>query len=223
MKHDNRFAPNPLFGVLTLATCKPAMRRNTKIGNWIAGWTSKQLKDSPTEVGKEKLIYLAKVTQKLSFAEYWEKYEQKRPVKTEDTKVIQRYGDNIYKPNPTNPKEFIQIENNFHGKDKMDKDLRGEYVLICEEFYYFSRLSPLDIPCLLYTSRKVRKEEVSTFITSPCITRHNIPPKTNKNVKKMALRTAEFRICSVSRLSFLLNAKIINKHPAIINNFVHSL
>ena len=117
MKHDNRFAPNPLFGILTLATCKPAMRRNTKIGNWIAGWTSKQLKDSPTEVGKEKLVYLAKVTQKLSFAEYWEKYEQKRPVKTEDTKVIQRYGDNIYKPNPTNPKEFIQIENNFHGKD----------------------------------------------------------------------------------------------------------
>lgn len=33
MKHDNRFAPNPLLGVLTLATCKPAMRRNTKIGN----------------------------------------------------------------------------------------------------------------------------------------------------------------------------------------------
>ena len=74
-----------------------------------------------------------------------------------------------------------------------------------------------------FTLPKVRKEEVSTFITSPCITRHNIPPKTNKNVKKMALRTAEFRICSVSRLSFLLNAKIINKHPAIINNFVHSL
>ena len=146
MKHDNRFAPNPLFGVLTLATCKPAMRRNTKIGNWIAGWTSKQLKDSPTEVGKEKLVYLAKVTQKLSFAEYWEKYEQKRPAKTEDTKVIQRYGDNIYKPNPTNPKEFIQIENNFHGKDKMDKDLRGEYVLICEEFYCMqSTVSELQI------------------------------------------------------------------------------
>ena len=116
--------------IVALATCKPAMRRTTKIGNWIAGWTSKQLKDSPTEVGKEKLVYLAKVTQKLSFAEYWEKFEQKRPVKTEDTKVIQRYGDNIYKPNPTNPKEFIQIENNFLGKDKMEKDLRGEYVLI---------------------------------------------------------------------------------------------
>ena len=69
----------------------------------------------------------------------------------------------------------------------------------------------------------VEYTDTSAFITSPCITRHNIPPKTNKNVKKIALRTAEFRICSVSRLSFLLNAKIINKHPAIINNFVHSL
>ncbi|MFR7823127.1 MAG: hypothetical protein ACLU30_07910 [Odoribacter splanchnicus] len=39
--HDTRFAPNPLFGVLTLATCKPSMRRNMQIGNWIAGWTSK--------------------------------------------------------------------------------------------------------------------------------------------------------------------------------------
>lgn len=95
---------------------------------------------------KRKTCLFSKSDTKLSFAEYWEKYEQKRPVKTEDTKIIQRYGDNIYKPNPTNPKEFIQIENNFHGKDKMDKDLRGEYVLICEEFYYFSRLSPLDIP-----------------------------------------------------------------------------
>lgn len=67
MKHDNRFAPNPLFGVLTLATCKPAMRRNTKIGNWIAGWTSKQLKDSPTEVGKEKLNLFSKSDTKTFF------------------------------------------------------------------------------------------------------------------------------------------------------------
>lgn len=171
MKHDNRFAPNPLFGVLTLATCKPAMRRNTKIGNWIAGWTSKHIKDNPTEVGNEKLIYLAKVTQKLTFAEYWELYPTKRPVVTEDTKVMQRYGDNIYKPNTTAPKGFIQIENNFHANDKMDKDLKGEYVLICEEFYYFSRKTPLDIPIELrphipkaQTSYGVITEDASEFI-----------------------------------------------------------
>lgn len=67
MKHDNRFAPNPLFGVLTLATCKPAMRRNTKIGNWIAGWTSKHIKDNPTEVGNEKTYLLSQSHTKAYF------------------------------------------------------------------------------------------------------------------------------------------------------------
>ena len=74
MTHDNRFAPNPLFGVLTLATCKPRMRQNMHVGEWIAGWTSKSIAHSPTEVGEEKLIYLAKVTKKLTIAEYWEQY-----------------------------------------------------------------------------------------------------------------------------------------------------
>ena len=76
MAHDNRFAPNPLFGVLTLATCKPYMRLNTKVGEWIAGWTSAHIAHSPTEQGREKLVYLAKVARKLTFGEYWEQYPQ---------------------------------------------------------------------------------------------------------------------------------------------------
>ena len=74
MAHDNRFAPNPLFGVLTLATCKPQLRKNAKVGDWIAGWTSLHVAHTPTPVGEERLIYLAKVSEKLTFAEYWEKY-----------------------------------------------------------------------------------------------------------------------------------------------------
>ena len=48
MSHDNRFAPNPLFGVLTLATCKPQLRKNAKVGDWIAGWTSSHIAHTPT-------------------------------------------------------------------------------------------------------------------------------------------------------------------------------
>lgn len=55
--------------------------------------------------------------------------------------------------------------------------------------------------------RKVRKEEVSTLITSPFSTRQSIPPKTKRKVKKIALRTAVLRICSVSRFSCLFSAK----------------
>lgn len=144
MAHDTRFAPNPLFGVLTLATCKPKMRLNTEVGNWIAGWTSKHIAHTPTKTGEERLIYLAKVTKKLSFEEYWEQYPQKRPIYTDDNSVLERYGDNIYQP--AEDGTFIQIKNVYHDESNMMKDLGGKFVLVCEEFYYFSCLSPLGIP-----------------------------------------------------------------------------
>ena len=43
MTHDKGFAPNPYFDVLTLATCKPAIRRTKKDGDWVAGFVSKAL------------------------------------------------------------------------------------------------------------------------------------------------------------------------------------
>lgn len=144
MLRDTRFAPNPLFGVLTLATCKPALRRNAEIGNWIAGWTSKGIAHHPTEVGEEKLIYLARVTKKLPVTEYWDAYPLKRPIYTDDTNVLERYGDNLYQPDESG--NLILVRNVNHDERKKAKDLSGKYVLICEEFYYFSCLNPLDIP-----------------------------------------------------------------------------
>ena len=38
---DYGFAPNPFFGVCTLATCKPIVRRVAAIGDWIVGTGSK--------------------------------------------------------------------------------------------------------------------------------------------------------------------------------------
>lgn len=146
MSHDTRFAPNPLFGALTLATCKPQLRKNAKVGDWIAGWTSLRIAHTSTPVGEERLIYLAKVSEKLTFAEYWEKYPAKRPVFTDDTKVDERYGDNIYKPVEGG---FEQIKNVHHNESNMNKDLGGRYVLVCKEFYYFGCLNPLEIPTKL--------------------------------------------------------------------------
>lgn len=171
MAHDNCFAPNPLFGVLTLATCKPKMRSNTKVGNWIAGWTSSRIAHSPTEQGKEKLIYLAKVTRKLTFGEYWEQYPQKRAVYTKGRNSLERFGDNIYQPDASVEDGFRQLPNIFHKEDKKSKDLNGKYVLVCEEFYYFSDRSPLKIPMELrpnipkaQTAYGVITEDASAFI-----------------------------------------------------------
>ncbi|MGE3595803.1 MAG: hypothetical protein AB7N70_09645 [Dehalococcoidia bacterium] len=39
MTHDTGFAPNPFWGCLTLATCKPGIRQTRGPGDWIAGFT----------------------------------------------------------------------------------------------------------------------------------------------------------------------------------------
>ena len=156
-KHENRlysykmaratgFAPNPHFGVLTLATCKAGLRRVAPPGCWIAGWTSGSLAECPDPVGEERLVYLARVTKKLTYAEYWEQYPEKRPdVSCGDEDA--RYGDNIYEPDGLRPGGFI-LRPGEHDKteEKKVKDLKGEYVLICEEFYYFNPARPLEVP-----------------------------------------------------------------------------
>jgi hypothetical protein len=38
---DYGFAPNPFFGVCTLATCKPQIRKHAQVGDWIVGTGAK--------------------------------------------------------------------------------------------------------------------------------------------------------------------------------------
>lgn len=69
MTHDTGFAPNPFGHTLTLATCKPQIRRLKKQGDWIAGFTSKAL--TGDQVGEERLIYLMQVGKKLHLRDYY--------------------------------------------------------------------------------------------------------------------------------------------------------
>ena len=63
--HDKQFAPNPFKGVLTLATCKPLIRRSkeSESGVWLAGFAAYSVKDGlRPKKGRELLIYLAKIS-----------------------------------------------------------------------------------------------------------------------------------------------------------------
>ena len=155
MTHDTGFAPNVDHGVLTLATCKPTIRRCAEIGFWISGWASNvvQGKDKEYTDKGQKLIYLAKVTDKIPIEEYWEKYDYKRPKKIPTGKemttnscggkksvsgFIYNMGDNIYKPIKGRKGKFKQLPNGGgHGKDNIKRDLSGKFVLISTEYYYF--------------------------------------------------------------------------------------
>ena len=162
MTHDTESAPNPHHGVLTLAICKPTIRRCAQVGDWISGWTAKTIHGKDKKLhsfDKPKLIYLARITEKLTFAEYWEKYPQKQPqiigydqsatmrktcaVTFRVSDAIYDSGDNIYKPNKRGG--YTQVKNNNHGKKEKKHDLSGIYVLICEEFYYYGVNNAKDV------------------------------------------------------------------------------
>lgn len=137
MTHDNGFAPNPYHGILTLACCKPMVRRMAEIGDYLLGIGSKLM-----DYKEPRLIYFARITEKLSRKEYWNKYKIKR------YRGVNMCGDNIYEYDEE-IKDFKDPPVGAHhtGEEK-DHDL-GEapnrikhWVLVSEEFYYFGKNAP---------------------------------------------------------------------------------
>ncbi|WP_127132492.1 hypothetical protein [Pseudoflavitalea rhizosphaerae] len=146
MTHDTGFAPNPFHGVLSLATCKPLIRLKKHVGDYIAGFTSKELcQEKP---GQERLIFIMKVTEKIPYDIYWNdpRFAMKKPGRNSD---IELKGDNIYKPLQGFTESAIttyeQVPNYYHGNREKKVDLNGKYVLLSNEFFYLgSGAIPID-------------------------------------------------------------------------------
>ena len=118
MTDDTGFAPNPFWGELTLATCKPHIRLRKKVGDWIAGFTSSVLCGDP--VGDEKLVFLMNVDTKLSIAEYFFNPRYKNKIPDPHHKLhVRRVGDNIYRP-VSSDGDFEQLPN-YHLSSSMWK------------------------------------------------------------------------------------------------------
>lgn len=176
MTNDNGFAPNPFYGMLTLANCKPCIRKHKKIGDWIAGFSSAILNGD--KVGKERLVYLMKIEKIIPYRDYWndKQYELKKP-NLSSIETIDKTGDNIYKPINTNAElytDFEQIPNKNHTTERNKiHDLSGKNVLISKCFYYFGSI-PIEIhseikPCIppgqsAHGARTHNKEKAEMFI-----------------------------------------------------------
>lgn len=145
MTHDSGFAPNPYFGVLTLATCKPVIRRTKNPGDWVAGFASKELinnsKKEDIKIPYQGLIYLMKISKAITLDAYFNDshFAQKKPIKNHRD-LIKRSGDNIYH---LVKGKYRQLPNNSHKDDpnNIDHDVNGKNVLIADmnESYYFGR------------------------------------------------------------------------------------
>ena len=161
MDHDFGFAPNPFWGVMTLATCKGRLRSssNLEIGDWVIATGGRALHKYI-----EHLIFAMKVEEIITFDQYWgnPNFQCKKPIF--NGSVIQMYGDNVYHTNPQTG-EVIQerCAHTVEGKNPKDteqygRDIRGKNVLISRNFYYFGANAP-ELPdefkCMASTVRDI--------------------------------------------------------------------
>ena len=138
VSRDYGFAPNPFYNVLTLATCKPVIRKNAKIGDIIIGNAQKK--------NNHKLIYIAKVSKILTFDDYWNspEYACKKPVMNGSSMKL--YGDNIYHHSDSDSNQWIQEDSHHSLEDgspnpkNLTRDTgKTDHVLICTEYYYLGK------------------------------------------------------------------------------------
>jgi hypothetical protein len=133
---DKGFAPNVTEGVCTLATCKPEIRKQAEEGDWILG-------TYPRDDGEERVTYLMRVGECLTFNEYYTcgRFDFKKP---ENDPI----GDNIYYRNERG--DLVQVENPPEHDDEecRKNDLKSDNVLVADRFWYFGDQGP-ELPPLL--------------------------------------------------------------------------
>jgi len=136
---DYGFAPNPFHGICTLGTCKPQIRNAAQVGDIVVGCGSVELRR------QEKLIFAMRVSEKLSFQQYWEdeRFAIKRPDFNKSTS--RAFGDNIYH---VVDDAWVQ-EDSHHSFDggllnqaNLTRDTSSDSVLIGEEFIYWGVNAP---------------------------------------------------------------------------------
>lgn len=167
---DFGFAPNPYHGLCTLATCVPRIRAAAKIGDWIMGVGGSRLKAT----GKS--IYLMKVTEKLTFNDYWvdARFQRKKPLR--NGSLVMMVGDNVYHKEALS-KTWIQADSHHSNPDgstnqkNLETDTSSDYVLVSDYYYYFGKSAP-DVDCASieyknhrgYSKKLLSNPKVSDFI-----------------------------------------------------------
>jgi hypothetical protein len=145
---DFGFAPNPFHGSCTLATCMPRIRAKAQLDDWVVGMGGSRLKATG------RCVYAMRVTQTLSFNEYWvsEAYFDKRPVRNGSN--IMMVGDNIY--HRDHPRDaWKQLDSHHSNPDgtpnplNIKKDTSADRVLISRDYFYFGKAAPAVTPRLL--------------------------------------------------------------------------
>ncbi len=142
VRWDHGFAPNPFYGVCTLATCKPRIRKIAKLGDYVLGTGSKERGLAGS------VVYFMRVEEILTFDDYWRDPRFARKVPVMNGSLQQRFGDNIYH-HETPTGEWIQADSR-HSREDGSANRKNlardtgitDRVLISRQFAYWGGEGP---------------------------------------------------------------------------------
>lgn len=148
LRYDDGGAPNPYHDVCTLAICKPVIRRNAEIGDWVIGTGSARshCNDGIVKDFSNHLVYAMKITDTKSMEEYDVHCKTNLRGKIPDWKSKvwpEKMGDSIYDYSQNAEKPLLR--ESVHKQGNVDHDLNGKRVLLSTDFYYFGD-NPIAIP-----------------------------------------------------------------------------
>lgn len=145
---DYGFAPNPFHDVCTLATCKPMLRKQASIGDWVVGTGC-----APNKLTGH-LVFAMKVTETMGFDAYFAnpRFQAKKPNLSGSLK--QAFGDNIYASNQDGVWSQLDshhsLQNGSPNPENIDNDTVPDRLLLSDHFTYFGEAAP-EIPAHVRT------------------------------------------------------------------------
>lgn len=137
LTHDSGLAPNPFFGVCSLALCTPNhMNANLTPGDWIVGHTSKS-------TGR-RLVHAMRLMKVLGMDEYFNEFPDKRP--NPHGSLEQRHGDNMYFREDGRWLRLPSAEHNSVESFQQDQGRRVYLAEGADRFWYFGATNPMPEP-----------------------------------------------------------------------------
>jgi len=139
--YDDGAAPNPFWGLCTLAICKPRIRQSANVVDWVVSTGSAV---SPVGNVSDVVVYAMLVTQKMTMEDYDRFTQSELPSKIpvmDSADLHRRFGDSIYDFATRTP----SLRPSVHGEENRSTDLSGGWVLLSDHFFYFGD-GPIALP-----------------------------------------------------------------------------
>jgi hypothetical protein len=162
LRFDDGAAPNPFWKTCTLTICKPVIRRNAEIGDWVIGTGSKNSRCNDGKIYdlSQKLVYAMKIDSIKTLEDYDSFCARDLPNKIPDWNSDdwrRLVGDCIYDYSQSSrPK----IRGKVHDEGNRATDIRGINALLSKHFYYFGEAAvdlPDELKPLIKTNRGHKK------------------------------------------------------------------